>query len=97
MSNKPLPLSMRIRLALRVLRGIDFSVQPQAGTIYTEARDENNKPAVRGIRSSEDVGRDHHIGDCAIEFFYAVKRGVPITPEVLFEHCISRPMRKVNK
>lgn len=92
-----LPFSMRLRLALRVLRGVNGLAPRQPGNIYAICVDEHNTPVLQGARSSVDVHRDHRIGDTAIEFFYAVQRGVMITPDVLFEHCIARPSREKRK
>lgn len=66
------------------------STEDHANTIYTIAYDSEGKVVVRGMRSSFDPHRDHRIGDCAIEFFYAVKRGVDITPEVLWKHVMGQ-------
>lgn len=66
----------------------DEAIPGRSNSIYHQAFGADGKAVQWGVRSSQDPNRDMRIMDAAVEFFYAVQRGVAITPEVLWKHVM---------
>lgn len=60
----------------------------RADAIYHQAYGPEGKAVKWGVRSSSDPSRDMRVMESAIEFFYAVQRGVNITPEMLWKQVM---------
>src|SRR5262249_48664869 len=64
--------------------------EKHANVIYLSAFDKDGNAVTQGLRSSSEPARDVHIMEAAIEFYYAVQRGVDITPEVLWRRVMGK-------
>lgn len=88
-------LVARAALAFEVRRAAFLSMRDtpktiHANTIHTQAYGADGKQVLASARDSENPHRDTRIMEAAIEFFYAVQRGVDITPTVLWKHVMGK-------
>lgn len=62
-----------------------MSIPAIPGTIVIQAITHDGNAVIHGYRDSFDLHRDDLIMCAAVEFFYAKKRGVEITPRQLWD------------
>lgn len=69
---------------------------PPKDTIYIIGYDHEAKVICRTVRSSTKPSEDISRMQTALEFHYALKRGVDIPPQVAFDHILKSPAPSVG-
>jgi hypothetical protein len=62
--------------------------QPTTNAIVSIGYDRNGRQVLTSSISSSDIARDHDVMVAALELVGAHRRGVTITPEILWDHLI---------